>query len=183
MIGDARIRPEALQYVLLERLNRGMRLRVKLWEAEQPRITFDLDSTEIIGHFLIAVRSVYAKAETFYEGQTDDRFRSSAWYKGWLAGLTPDQDAIWRRLREERAAEEHGEGAALIQFNVDVSADPSITLYMQPIAGAEQSKVWKPVARFAADPNRPTNEVCAEYLGICQLFVHDFLRDHGRLPP
>lgn len=148
-------------------------------EQEQPRLTTHLDLHSIVAHFLPAARGVWPTAQTFAKGQGVD---FNAWYQNWLNRLTADECDSRRQLRADRVAQEHGAGADLISYEIDVTGDPSIILH-QGIPGVERPRSTKGGVRFAAYPNRPASAVMAEWLALAQRFVADFVRDHAHLLP
>ena len=173
------VRPDNLKAALDAKLAAAMSQLVDLREAEQPRV-LHLNPREIIDTFLLHACRVYPIADTFGRAQTGD-LQFEAWYGQWLGKLDEADRALWQRLRDERARQEHGHGAALIEAETAVPADLSITA-RQSVPDA-RTDLPKRVVRFAGAPNRAASDVCADYLRLAKRFVGEFVRDYARFLP
>ena len=167
------VRPDNLRAALDAKLAAAMSQLVDLREAEQPRVTPHLNPREIVGAFLQYARAVYPIADTFGRVQAGD-LQFDAWYEQWLKSLGDADRALWKQLRD-------AEVAALIATEISVSSDPAIT-GQQPVLGT-RADLRKQLIRFAASPNRPAGDVCADYLRLVKRFAGEFLRDYSRFLP
>ena len=174
------VRPDNLKAALDAKVAAAMSQLVELREAEQLRVTLHLNPREIISTFLLYASAVYRIAEPFGREQAGD-LQFDAWYGQWLAKLGDADRALWKQLREERARQERGQGAALIEVEISVSSDPSITA-QQPVLGGP-ADVPKRLIRFASSPNTPASELCDDYLRLARRFTDDFVRDYARFLP
>jgi len=174
------VRPDNLRAALDAKLAAAMSQLVELREAEQPRATVHLNPREIIETFLQYACRVYPIVETFGRAQAGD-LQFDAWYAQWIAGLGDVDRALWKELREEYGRREHGQGAALIEAEILVASDPSITA-QQSVPGA-RAEIRKRLIRFAASPKRTSGDVCDDYLRLARQFAHDFVRDYARFLP
>jgi len=174
------VRPDNLRAALAAKLAAAMSQSVDLREAEQPRVTPHLNPREIVGSFLQYASSVYPVADTFGRAQAGD-LQFDAWYRQWMETLGDVDRALWKQLRDERARQEHGQGAALMDREISVSADPSITAH-EPAPGA-RADVRKKLVRFAAHPDRAASDLCDDYLRLARRFADDFVRDYARFLP
>lgn len=131
---------------------------------------------------LHAARGVYPTAERFAEGRLD----MPGWYREWRAAIGVNDCALWDQLRDDRAAQEHGDGAEFVRVEIPVTRGPGMPEMFRNNAlygGGAQPSASKGGIRFAAYPDRPASEVAADYLRVAQRFVDDFLREHARLIP
>jgi len=174
------VRPDNLRAALDAKLAAAMSQLVELREAEQPRVTLHLNPREIVGAFLLYACRVYPIADTFGRVQAGD-LQFDAWYGQWLEKLADADRALWKQLREERVRQEHGQVAALIEVEISVPSDPSITV-RQSVPGARPD-FRKRLVRFAASPNRAASDVCDDYLRLAKRFVGEFVRDYARFLP
>jgi hypothetical protein len=174
------VRPDNLRAALDAKLAAAMSQLVELREAEQLRVTLHLNPREIIGSFLAYACRIQPIAELFGRTHAGD-LQFDTWYGQWMEKLGDADRALWKQLRDERVRLEHGQGAALIDAEISVSSDPSITA-QQPRLGA-RADIRKQLFRFAASPNRAASDVCDDYLRLAKRFVHDFLRDYARFLP
>lgn len=175
------LRPDNLKAALDAKLAAATAQLVELREAEQPRVTPHLNTPrEIVTTFLLYVDRVYPIADSFGRSQAGD-LQFDAWHRQWMELLGDVDRAVWKQLNNERVRREHGQGAALIEIESSVAADPSIAAH-QPAPGA-QADVRKRLIRFAASPDRPASEVCDDYLRLARRFAHDFIRDYARFLP
>ena len=174
------VRPDNLRAALAAKLAAATSQLVELREGEQPRATLHLNPREIVGTFLLYASAVYPIADTFGRAQAGD-LQFGAWYAQWIEKLGDADRALWKQLRDERVRQEHGQAAALIETEISVASDPSIT-GRQPVLGT-RADVRKQIFRFAADPNRAASEVCDDYLRLAKRFADDFVRDYARFLP
>jgi hypothetical protein len=173
------VRPDNLRAALDAKLAAALSQLVDLREAEQPRVTH-LNPREIIETFLRYACRVYPIADTFGRAQAGD-LQFEAWYSQWLGKLGAADRALWQQLHEGFARQEQGHGAALIDVEIAVPADPSVTAPQS--APDARTAVPKRLVRFAGAPNRPASDVCADYARLAKRFVGEFIRDHARFLP
>ncbi len=174
------VRPDNLRAALAAKLAAAMSQFVELREAEQPHVTPHLNPREIVGAFLLYASSIYPIADTFGRTQAGD-LQFDAWYRQWMEKLDDVDRALWKQLRDERARQERGQGAALIEREISVSADPSITV--DESAPGARVDVRKKLIRFAVSPDRAASDLCDEYLRLARRFADDFVRDYARFLP
>jgi hypothetical protein len=167
------VRPDNLKAALDAKLAAAMSQLIDLREAEQPRVAPHLNPREIIHTLLLYACRVYPIADTFGRAQAGD-LQFEAWYGQWLGKLGEADRALWQQLRDEHARQEQGHGAALIEAETPVRADPSMSA---------RTDVRKPIVRFASAPNRAASDVCADYLRLAKRFVGEFVRDYARFLP
>ena len=172
------VRPNNLRAALDAKLAAAMSQLIELREAEQPRVTPHLNPREIVGTFVLYARGVYSIVDAFGKAQVGD-LQLSAWYGQWVDKLGEADRALWQQLRDERSMQDHGPGGALVDLEVTVAADPSITA--APLGA--RADVRKRLVRFAANPGRFASHVCADYLRLAKRFADDFVRDHARFLP
>jgi hypothetical protein len=170
------VRPDNLKAALDAKLAAAMSQLVELREAEQPRVTLHLNPREIIDAFLQYVGRVHPIAEAFGREQAGD-LQFDAWYAQWLEKLGDADRALWKQLREERVRQDLGMGLALVEVEMSVPSDPSITA-QQSVPGAQA--VRKRFFRFASSPNRTASDVCYGYVRLARRFALDFVRDYAR---
>ena len=171
------VRPDNLKAALDAKIAAAMSQLVELREAEQSRVTLHLNPREIIGTFLQYAGRVHPIADAFGREQAGD-LQFDAWYAQWLEQLGDSDRALWKQLREERVRQELGLETALIEVEISVPSNPSITV-QQSVPGA-QAEIPKRLFRFAASPNRAASEVCYDYVRLARRFAHDFVRDYAR---
>ena len=174
------VRPDNLRAALDAKLAAAMSQLVELREAEQPRFTPHRNPREIVGTFLLYACRVSPIADTFGRTQAGD-LQFDAWYGQWIEKLGDADRALWKQLREERVRQELGLGTELIEVEIPVSSDPSITVQQSP-PGA-RADVRKKLLRFAAAPNRAASDVCDDFLRLARRFADDFVRDYARFLP
>jgi hypothetical protein len=174
------VRPDNLRAALDAKLAAAMSQLAELREAEQPRATPHLNPREIIDAFLLYACRVYPVADSFGREQAGD-LQFDAWYGQWLERLGDADRALWKQMREERVRQELGLGTALIEVEISVPSDPSITV-QQSVPGP-RTEVRKQIFRFAASANRAASDVCAGYLRLAKRFAGEFVRDYARLLP
>lgn len=174
------VRPDNLRAALDAKLAAAMSELIALREAEEPRATPHLSPREIVAAFLRYACRVHPIAETFGRAQAGD-LQFESWYEQWTRGLGDADRALWARLREERVREELGLGDALIETEVAVPSDPSLTA--QQAAPGARAEVRKRLVRFAAAADRAASDVCADYLRLAKRFAADFVRDYARFLP
>ncbi len=165
------VRPDNLRAALDAKLAAAMSQLIDLREAEQPRVTPHLNPRELVDALLLYVCRVYPIADTFGRAQAGD-LQFDAWYGQWLGKLGDADRALWQQLSDERARQEHGQGAALIE----------VEIVHQSVPGA-QTDGRKRIMRFAAAPNRTLSDVCDDYLRLAKRFVGEFVRDYARFLP
>jgi hypothetical protein len=165
------VRPDNLRAALDAKLAAAMSQVIDLREAEQPRVTPHLNPREVVDTFLQYACRVYPIVCTFGRTQAGD-LQFDAWYSQWFGKLGDADRALWQQLLDERARQEHGQGAALIEVEI-----------IQQSAPAAPTDVRKRTMRFAAAPNRPASDICADYLRLAKRFVGEFVRDHARFLP
>ncbi|HET8698495.1 MAG TPA: hypothetical protein VFO94_13465, partial [Gammaproteobacteria bacterium] len=95
--------------------------------------------------------------------------------------LGHDDRALWRQLSNDPAVPAPPPGAALVDLEISVAPDPSIT-GEHPALGT-RADVRKKLVRFAAYPNKAASDVCGEYLRLAKRLAADFVRDHARFLP
>jgi hypothetical protein len=174
------VRPDNLRAALDAKLAAATSQLVDLREAEQPRVTLHLNPREIVGTFLLYACRVHPIADTFGRTQAGD-LQFDAWYGQWVEKLGDADRTAWKQLREERVRLEHGQQPALIEVEISVSSNPSITVRQPtPVAATD---LRKQLVRFAHSPNRAASDVCADYLQLAKRFAHDFVRDYARFLP
>jgi hypothetical protein len=174
------VRPDNLRAALDAKLAAAMSQLIELREAEQPRLTPHLNAREIIATFLLYARGVYAIVDGFGKAQVGD-LQYSAWYAQWTQTLGNADRALWQQLRDDRVFQERGPGAALIDLEVSIAADPSSTT--QPSVPPARADVRKRLVRFAAYKGRAASDVCGDYLRLAKRCADDFVRDHARFLP
>ena len=174
------VRPDNLRAALDAKLAAAMSQLVELREAEELRVTLHLDPREIAATFLHYASGIYPIVDSFGRVQAGD-LQFDAWYRLWLEKLSDADRALWKQLRDERAREDRGQGVALVEVEISVPSDPSITVH-QLVPGAE-ADVRKRLIRFAASPNRVASDVCDDYLRLAKRFVGEFVRDYARFLP
>ncbi len=174
------IRPDNLRAALDAKLAAALGRLDELREADQPRLTLHLSPREIIGAFLDYVRSIYRIADIFARGQVGE-LQFNAWYQQWWGNLSDTDRALWRYLRDDRVRHEHWKGTDLIELEIAVPSDPSVTAAQSP--PGTRAEVPKQLVRFAAYPNRTASEVGDDCLRLARRFAHDFLRDYARFLP
>ena len=174
------VRPDNLKAALDAKLAAAMSQLVELREAEQQRVTLHLNPREIVDTFLQYVGRVYPIADAFGREQAGD-LQFDAWYAQWLEKLGDADRALWKQLRDERVRQDLGLGTALVEVEISVPSDPSITV-QQSVPGA-QAEIRKRFFRFAASPNRTASEVCYDYVRLARRFAQDFVRDYARFLP
>jgi hypothetical protein len=173
------IRPDNFKAALDAKLAAATSQWVELREAEQPRV-MHLNPREIIETFLLHACRVYPIADAFGRAQAGD-LQFEAWYGQWLGKLGEADRALWQQLRDERARQEQGHGAALIEAEISVPADGSTSGH--PSAPDARTHIRKRIVRFAGAPNRAASDVCADYLRLAKRFVGEFVRDYARFLP
>jgi hypothetical protein len=171
------VRPDNLRAALDAKLAAAMSQLAELREVEQPRITVHLHPREIVETFLSYVCRVQPIADAFGREHAGD-LQFDVWYAQWLEKLGEADRTLWKQLREEHVRRDLGLGTALTEVEISVPSDPSVTVD-QP-AARTRAAVPKQLVRFAASPNRPASDVCADYLRVARRFVHDFLRDYAK---
>jgi hypothetical protein len=164
------VRPDNLRAALDAKLAAAMSQLIDLREAEQPRVT-PLNPREIVDTFLQYACRVHPIVCTFGRTQAGD-LQFDAWYGQWFGKLGDADRALWQQLLDERARQEHGQGAALIEVEI-----------VQQSAPAAPTDIRKRTMRFATAPNRAASDVCADYLRLAKRFVGEFVRDHARFLP
>jgi hypothetical protein len=174
------VRPDNLRAALDAKLAATMSQLAELRETEHPHVTTHLNPRQIVATFLLYARGVYPIVDTFGRAQVG-HLQFDAWYGQWTDGLGDADRALWRQLRDDRVRPEHGEGAALIDVEMSVAADPSVTPN-QSLPGM-RGDVRKRLIRFAAFPDRTASDVCADYLRLTKRFAEDFVREHARFLP
>lgn len=172
------VQPERFVEVVHAKLNDARFRLHDLRESERPTLT-NLNPAEIIGHFLTAARGVYQIAETFAEGATG-KVTFGTWYHGWLTCLAPAERDLWRSLTDNRDAHIHGEGASLIDTEIDVTERLDPMIFQGPLAlGVQRPRMIKRGKQFKAYPGRLASDVCKDFLELAERFVADFSRDHA----
>ena len=170
------IRPDNLRAALDAKVAAALSQLVELREAEQPRVTPHLNLREIVGAFLLYARAVFPIAHTFGDAQAGE-LQFNAWYKQWRRKLNDADRALWEQLRDDRArADAHG--ADLIDVEISVAADPTIT-----VPPAQRTGVRKQLVRFASQPTRDASAVCDDYLRLAKRFAADFVEEYQRFLP
>src|SRR5688572_13437180 len=120
------VRPDNLKAALAAKIAAAMSQLVELREADEPRATLHLNPREIVGAFLMYASAVHPIVDTFGRAQAGD-LQFGAWYAQWLEKLGDADRALWKQLREERARQERGQAPALLETEISVASDPSIT--------------------------------------------------------
>jgi hypothetical protein len=174
------VRPDNLKAALDAKLAAAMSQLAELREADQARATLHLNPREIVGTFLLYASAVYPIVDTFGRAQAGD-LQFGAWYAQWIEKLGDADRALWKQLRGERVRQEHGQAPALLETEISVASDPSIT-GRHSIPGA-RPEVRKQLFRFAAFPDRAAGDVCDDYLRLARRFADDFVRDYARFLP
>lgn len=174
----AKVSAEKLENVLRAKLAAARVALHNLREAELPEMNRHWDPAQYIVNFLHAARGVCPVVETFI-GQNPYR----AWVAIWeRSKLTPAERELWRRIREARVDQEHGEGAALIPFSIEVTRGNQIQAYRNAVLlGVDPTgnKCSKGGVRFSVYPDEPASHVCERYYALALRFVDDFLSDHA----
>jgi hypothetical protein len=162
------VRPEKLREALGAKLATAVQALYELREADKPMMNRIWEPQNVVVEFLHAAHGVYPIVKTFGEENLQPAgFRQ--WVDGWKSGLSATNRHLWQQMNTERVAQEHGEGADLIPHQIEISQI--------------DNRSFKGGVRFAAYPDRPVSEVCAEYFDLCQRFGDDFRRDHAHLIP
>jgi hypothetical protein len=174
------IRPDNLRAALDAKVAAALSQLAELREAEQPRVTPHLNPREIVGMFLLYARGVFPIAHTFGDAQVGE-LQFNAWYQQWRRKLNDADRALWEQLRNERVRQEHGPGADLIDVEISVASDPSVTV--QQASPGPRADVRKRLVRFASQPNRAASAVCDDYLRLSKRFAADFVQEHSRFLP
>lgn len=168
------IRPDNLKAALAAKLAAAMSQVIELREAEEPRLTPHINQRAIVATFLVYACGVYSIAETFGNAHVGP-LQFIAWYGQWTQALDDADRTLWTQLRNDRARQENGQGAALIELEVPVASDPLVTV--RP--GARP--VRKQLVRFATSASRAASDVCDDYLRLAKRFADDFVRDYAHL--
>jgi hypothetical protein len=173
----ATVRPDKFRQAIHAKVDDATWRLLEIRESERPILTPNIVPAHMIGHFLAAARGVYQTAQTFAEGQG---LPFDAWYRRWLQALSNAERGLWRSLTEERDAQIHGEGPALVMVEIDVTDQLSHYNYTAPPHGPlQRPRMTKPGQRFAAYPGRLASEVCDDFLKLARRFVDDFSHDHA----
>lgn len=173
----ATIRPDTLKVALDAKIAAAATDLVELREAEELRVTPHLSPREIIGALLSHARGVYPIADTFGKAQAGDLV-FNAWYQTWRGTLSKADLSLWAQLRADRVQPGMGRDAELIEDEIAVAADPTITVPDLPVGA--RTDIRKRRVRFAAHPNRAASEVCGDYVRLARRFADDFIRDNDR---
>lgn len=178
---SATVRPEKFREAVNAKLADAVQYVYELGQAEQPELNRYHDADNIIVNFLHAARGVYPVTETC----AGMAFKSKwPWRDAWQARLTDAERDLWRQMRTERVAQEHGEGVELISNWIPItrgSGAQDFTNYAVLGIPRPERGPAKGGFRFAAYPDRLASEVARDYLALCQRFVDDFERDHAHL--
>jgi hypothetical protein len=174
------VRPDNLRAALDARLAAAMSQAIELREAELPRVTPHLNLREIVVTFLQYARGVHGIVEAFGKAQVGD-LQLAAWSAQWTQALSNEDRILWRQLSDEPGMPAPPPGAALVDLEISVAPDPSIT-GEHPALGT-RGDVRKKLVRFAAYPSRSASDVCGDYLRLAKRLAHDFVRDHARFLP
>jgi hypothetical protein len=145
------VRPDELRPALKAKLTDATWQWHHMREQEQPRLTTNLNPRDIVAHFLPAARGVWPTAFEFAKGQ---QVNFGKWYQDWRDSITPVQRDSWDQLRADRVDQEHGAGADLISYEIDITGDPSITVY-HGIPGALGSRYSVPMRLTVKSRGRP----------------------------
>lgn len=175
------IRPDNLRAAFDAKIAAALSQLVELREAEQPRVTPHLNPHEIVGAFLVYARGVFPIAHTFGHTQAGE-LQFNAWHQQWRKKLSHDDRALWEQLRDDRNRQEHGQGADLIDIEISVASDPSVTGGQRSLSG-QRVEVRKCLVRFTRQPNRAASAVCDDYLRLAKRFAADFAREYRRFLP
>jgi hypothetical protein len=181
----ATVRPEKWRATANEKIALAQHHWYELVQSERPEQNRYFDAPNYLAHLVGAARGVYQVTETLVGLN----------YKPWpwrdrsvKTRLTPTELALWRTMRDVRVAEEHGEGADLIQWQVPLPTGALSAAQISPnfaalrIPPSERGEGGsKLTARFGAYPDRPASEVAREYIELCNRFADDFEREHQRL--
>jgi len=174
------IRPDNLRAALDAKIAAALSQLAELREAEQPRVTPHLNAREIVGRFLLYANGVFPIADTFGKAQAGD-LQFNAWHDQWLGKLNDADRLLWKHLHDDRTRQQPGERPELIDVEISVASDPSIT--SQPSSPGARADVRKRLVRFASQPSRAASAVCDEYLRLAKRFAEDFVLDHSRFLP
>jgi hypothetical protein len=174
---SATVRPDNVKAALDAKLAAALAQLGEVREMEQPRLTPHLSPREIVAAVLLYAGGVFPVASTFGKAHAGE-LQFDAWYGQWLAKLSDADRGLWKQLRDHRIQHEHGHGAELIDVEISVAAESSVAV--QPSSSGARPDVRKRLVRFAAHPTRAASAVCADYVRLARLFVHDFVRDHSR---
>ena len=179
----ATVKPAKLREGLSQKLGAAGENVGLLRQAELPELNGHWDPAKYAIAFLHAARGVCATAETFANGHGID---FKAWYAAWRASVSAADLQLWDRLRDDRVAQEHGDGADFIAVAIPITRGPGMPeMFRNNVlyGGGAAPPASKGGIRFSVDPNRPTSEVCADYLRVARRFVDDFLRNYAHLIP
>ena len=172
------VRPDNLRAALDAKLAAAMSQLIDLREEEQPRVTPHLNPREIVAAFVRYAHGVYPIVDTFGKAQVG-HLQYNAWLAQWTERLADADRVLWQQLRDDRIL--HGPGAALVDLEILVAADPAITANQSP--PGTRADVRKRLVRFAVYPGRAASDVCDDYLRLAKQFAGDFVRDHERFLP
>src|ERR1700729_2038222 len=121
MTTTATVPPTALLPALFGKLDDAGRQIHYMRELELPNVLGSpWQPRDVAAHFVVAARGVYSTAETFAKGQA---INFITWHRMWSKRkMTNRERDLWRKLRQCRIEHEHGAGAGLIPYSVDISA-------------------------------------------------------------
>jgi hypothetical protein len=167
------VRREKFREVALAKISDAKFLVHDLRESERPVFNPQLHSAQIIGRLLPAARGVFQAAEA----RMDTKGAFSGWYNDvWLKSLSAQETDLWKTLTHNRDGQIHGEGPELTSTNLEVTEGMDPMSQSHVMQRVERPRAWKPVARFAAYPDRAASDVCNDWLALAQRFVDDFVR-------
>ena len=176
--------PQALREAVSQKLGTAVRHMHDLRKALEPEFNGYWNPKDDAVGFLHAAHGVVPVLKTFADerkqlGDFDD------WRDKWEEELTVEERTLWLRMKDERIAQEHGEGAGLESFPNPVTRGGEFQDFTNYAAHGipRGPPPAKEGVRFRAYPDRPANEVCLQYLGLVGRCWQDFIRDHPHILP
>jgi hypothetical protein len=176
------VRPEKWRGTVNEKLALAHHHWFELYQSEMPERNRYHDAPNYLGHLVGAARGVYQVTETL----AGLNYKPWPWRDQWESQLTKAELDLWRKMRDVRTAEEHGEGAELIDWRVPLPPAPNYgNQAIFSLIGVTRDQRGEGPAkftvRFKAYPDHPASEVAREYIELCNRFADDFERDHQHL--
>jgi hypothetical protein len=176
--------PQALRSAVGNKLGEAAQYCCDLQQADQPEFNKHWDPRRSVVAFLHSAPGIVPVIETFAKHR-QQRGDFQRWRNGWEnQRLTADELTVWLLMRDERTAQEHGEGAGLTSIWIPITQGliPTVTDKGMVMATPRQPDgPSKQAMRFRAYPGRRVSEVCAQYLELCHRFWRDFQADHQHL--
>jgi hypothetical protein len=178
--------PQSMRAAVGAKLARAADCVHDMRQAELPEVNQHRDPGQSFVDFLHSARGVVPVIETFADArqQPGDFGR---WRGEWEARLSAEGRRLWVTMRDARVKQEHGDGAGLAPFSMEVArhmpqeAHEIAILAVRPGEWMRRGTRWKGGLRFAPYAERPMSEVCDAYLALCRRFAADFERENQHL--